>query len=686
MLNRGIARSALLLSVSLTMAGQQAEYRLLGVARKPSVVESFSLSAGPPAEGRRWVSLAAAKQNGEKFSLWMLSTGEPARANVVRYLFQDSRMTRPREYRDARNGAAVLPAHGGWEQLQLPLLALPAELQYLGHRYRRGEVRPLQALAPPAEIETVELRPDLLVGPASNTRQKDETRRYDGSDYQLIPLSRQDYRTMKDAGITCVRVNDEQWPWADEMGLYFWGAVKQVPYPEILYRSNYIGAALYLDEPAVTTRDYVVRPKLRKDPAYRKSITPQVMVEEFGRHFAEVLEKRSPWALTNGLRARADVDLGEMNFPQQNLYTWETMVSTAAYQLSQNPAVPEAIVFEPPGRVGTRRTLPEIDMTYGVELPPDDPKALTSILFGFLRGAARATGKQWGVSIYGGVDRTDSPFWLTHAYDLGATRFFFWDNYQYACVPFGEVLDLARHLREHVRAHPRPALESLRGAAEAAVLLPPGYDLGHVQMGKGNLWGIHELNLERKNRAGVTYRAVMSRFFSEIERLFKAGKTFDLLWDLPGLKLEGYREVVRVREDTATEKRPRGEGPRLEVSLAARTDGTGVALDARARVEKRSAEVFYTYGADTDGVYRNALAAWEVYGPEEEDQMLLIPEKLKPRVALDAIGGAVEVSFMVSQPGAYRLRVSTVDIAGRSTVVWKPFTIVRGEDGKLGMR
>ncbi len=55
-----------------------------------------------------------------------------------------------------------------------------------------------------------------------------------------------------------------------------------------------------------------------------------------------------------------DLDLGDMYLRQENLFTWETMVSTAAYQLSQDPRVPEAIVFEPPGRIGTRRTLPEM--------------------------------------------------------------------------------------------------------------------------------------------------------------------------------------------------------------------------------------------------------------------------------------------------------------------------------------
>ena len=69
-----------------------------------------------------------------------------------------------------------------------------------------------------------------------------------------------------------------------------------------------------------------------------------------------------------GLRARNDVDLGDMDFPQENLYTWETMVSTAAYQLSQDPRVPEAVVFEPPGRIGSLRTLPGIDRVWAATL------------------------------------------------------------------------------------------------------------------------------------------------------------------------------------------------------------------------------------------------------------------------------------------------------------------------------
>ena len=167
------------------------------------------------------------------------------------------------------------------------------------------------------------------------------------------------------------------------------------------------------------------------------------------------------------------------------------MVSSAIYQLSEDrEGPPAAIVFEPPGRFGTRRTLPEMNMTYGCQIPVDDPKNLIEIIYGFLRGAARLTGKNWGMSIYGAVDRADT-FWLqTHAYDLGATHFFYWDTYQLACVPYRECLAMSRNLSAHVSSHPNRDLTRLKKAAEIAILLPAGYNLGHVAMGKGSLWAL----------------------------------------------------------------------------------------------------------------------------------------------------------------------------------------------------
>ncbi|MDA1272465.1 MAG: hypothetical protein O2960_00225 [Verrucomicrobia bacterium] len=157
------------------------------------------------------------------------------------------------------------------------------------------------------------------------------------------------------------------------------------------------------------------------------------------------------------------------------------------------------------------------------------------------------------MSIYGPVDRTDAFWFLTHAYDLGARHFFFWDTYRLASVPFDECLALSKNLRRHVENFPDRNLEKLKKAAEVVILLPPGYNLGHVQLGKGSLWGVGELNLERVNRKGVTYRVVMNQFFTEIERCIRLGVAFDLLWDLSEKPPAGYREVVRIREDAKVE-------------------------------------------------------------------------------------------------------------------------------------
>src|SRR5207249_11294022 len=170
--------------------------------------------------------------------------------------------------------------------------------------------------------------------------------------------------------------------------------------------------------------------------------------------------------------------------------------------------------------------------------------SLAGIIYGFLQGAARQTDTAWGMRIYGSVDRTDAFWLLTHSYDLGANRFYFWDNGKQACVPYHECLALARNLAAHEANYPRRDLHRLKHAAEAVILLPTGYNLGHVQLGKGSLWGLGELNLERVNSKGVKYRVVMSNFFTEIERCLRLGVAFDLLWDLPALQPSGYREQI----------------------------------------------------------------------------------------------------------------------------------------------
>ena len=291
------------------------------------------------------------------------------------------------------------------------------------------------------------------------------------------------------------------------------------------------------------------------------------------------------------------------------------------------------------------------------------------------------------MSIYGQVHRADA-FWLqTHAYDLGARHFHYWDNYQLACVPYSEVLALSRNLSAHVESHPHRNLDKLR-AAEIVILLPPGYNLGHVEMGRGNLWGLGELNLERRNREDVKYRTVMHNFFTEIERAIRLGVAFDLVWDLEELKLSDYREVVRIREDgkvevtensetvlheaARTPTRPNGIPPKLTVDVSIPQGKTPVQVHTSATVTEGSTSVYYTRGADENGIYNNERVLWELFGPEEEDYRFLNREQSKIRIHQEDLVTRVEMSFTLRHPGSYRLRAATVDMADAQQSNGKP--------------
>ena len=674
-----------------------------------SVVKTLTLGLGPVEEknGRRlqWLYWQAVKPNRERYSVWILTDEYPpatvtaARKTVARYILQEG-STEPLEFRHQFSGEAVLPSLGAWNHL-LPHAVDDASsdgvfaerVRYLGKVYQLESLDEPKPVPRPSDVKVLRLLPDVLIGVPHNTRQKDETRRYDDSDYELIRLTENDYNEMIEAGMNCFRVDKEQAGWINRRDVFYWGiGGNDVSYPECLYRSNYLGPVLFMDEPAVCTRDHVVRPRLRQDQEFRRAITPHAVLDEFRQYFHKAKYQGSATALLRDMAARPDIDVGDMRFLQRNLYTWETMVSSALCQLGEGQdGPPSSMVFEPPGRLGTLRTLPEMNMAYCCQIPVDDPKNLIGIIYGFLRGAARLTNKEWGTSIYGQVDRADTFWFLTHAYDLGAQRFFFWDSHRLACVPYSECLALARNLRAHAESHPCRELDRLKQAAEVAILLPPGYNLGHVYMGRGNLWGLGELNLERVNPYGVKYRTIMGNFFTEIERCIRMGVAYDLFWDLDEYQPVGYREVVRVREDGRVEvaiggknvtyqgprtpDRPAGDPPQVTVEVSTETGQAPLKVAACAILTEGSSPVYYTLGADSRGVYRNAKVLWELYGPGEEDYRSLSHEDLEPRIRDEGTQTSVEMGFRIGRPGRYRLRAATVDLAGRTAIVWRNITV-----------
>lgn len=671
-----------------------------------SVARKLVLTTGPIKKQAgvpfQWLQVEATKENQETYRVWFMCSGYPstdrknAEKEIFRYVLQQGHAA-PVEFRHQRTGLAILPTTGAWQFLLprtknavSPLTTSAKKVHYLGHEYQLAKQDESGEIDLPLTPKVIRLNPELLIGVPHNTRQKDETRRYDESDYEYIRLTQADYNEMMEAGMNCFRVDAEQVSWIADADVYYWGiGGKDVAYPECLYRSNYIGPAIFFDEPMVRTRDHIVRPKLKENPSLRSSFTAEKLLEDFKKVYHETKYKHAPTRLLKELADREDVDPGDMQFLQQNMYSWETMVSSALYQLSEgNSNPPYAMVFEPPGRFGSRRILPEFNMCFDCQLPVNSPQNLISMIYGFLRGAARITGKEWGGSIYGAVDRADSFWFLTHAYDLGATLFFYWDTYQLACVPYSEYLAMSRHLKAHATNFPHRNLEKLKQAGEVAILLPPGYNLGHVYMGRGAFSGVPELNMERRNQYGVKYRQVMSNFLVEIERCLRLGIAFDLFWNLDDLKLPEYREVVSIQPDGKVKvvtgdqvqffdagrapQRPGGNAPKLSIAA---TTGDSLSVIARAKVTEISTPIFYTPGADKHGIYNNQYVLWELYGPAAEDYSNLWHESWHVKVSEKAGHAEVELRFKVEKPGIYRLRAATADLAGRSTVVWQKIEI-----------
>ena len=463
------------------------------------------------------------------------------------------------------------------------------------------------------------------------------------------------------------------------------GATAFISYPESLYRSNFLGVHPdYLDEPGAVAAQRRVKPRVIKDPALGNRITPQYMLEEFKKVFHSFNYENRPLQLIKGLNAREDVDTGDMPVRQSGMFTWEVPISTGAYQLSDDlDGSPNAIVYQ--SRMCTDRDLPFLDSIAGIQIPTNDHKALLDMHFAALRGAARTTGKKWGISLYRRHQVGEVPGFLKNAYDAGSSYFFFWTGE----IPYRDMLAYSRYIRDYAEAHPDRDMAALKRAGEVMILFPPGYTFLQFSLGrKESMWWLAPLNLERKNRFGLKYRQIIRNIGMEVERCYRLGVCYDMAWDIEGLDLSGYREVVRVKEDGTIEvtgkdgavtvlqgsrpvTRPAGDPPGLEVTLSTAKGQAPLEVTAMAELTAGSAPVYFTPSlkyADA-GVWRNEKVIWQLYGPEEWDYNKLedAPVTLQ--------GATCAITFTLDKPGAYRLRASVVDRAGRSTVVWRELSV-----------
>ena len=541
---------ALLLSQSAIAAQPDSSQRALYRAElpdppHPKQVARLEIAVSPsPDSAGKWYRLTGTKVTGDSFSVSFLAEGEPFSSEsekdviVRRYILHEPNQP-PIEYADRRTGNALVPLFGFVENL------LPHETAgsgdplfergtYLGHPLVRREVLQPVDVRPPAHVRKLILRSDLIVGTSRNFRDDGTGRKSREANYTYVPFARDDYARMIAAGINYFTARGEQVNWICHAPVFYDGFSPEIAFPEELYRPNFLGLRMFIDEPACILAG--------KYPPDAPLSTAVEMIHEHIR--GKMYPTRYHELLTgNG------IDLGLLKFVEPAIPIWETYVETSYYQLEANPV---GIIQECRWRIDPNADsqqilmLQRINEEFGVDIPVT-PENLFLWFYTQMRGAARVFDSMWGMSIYGQAEPNLRWPSMKLAYDLGAEYIWFWTSDHDHHVPFTEQLRLARELSEYAESRPPRDLDKLRHAATTAVVLPYGYSL--PTSWQLHTWGTHIYPLNRKNRFGLTYKQVLTPAVREIARCLKNGIAYDVVPAGEEFDPTGYSEVVRIKEN-----------------------------------------------------------------------------------------------------------------------------------------
>jgi hypothetical protein len=524
---------------------------LTGKRGAPPPFQTLCFTYGPRQKVRGklhfwWqIEVKASEQSPPLFSLRALTSSDPlgepsSPIRFERYMLHIPETGETYEYVNIHTRRALLPPWKNFQTDFIPRKAkgagirngFPETASYLGHTLSLREVKTQARWNSWPEVKTLILDPELLVGTGRNFRDAEGHRLPQWpqrTDYTYVLFTREDYRTMIDAGMNLFTVNPQQSTWIRSEPVFYIRSADGSPplsYPADLYRSNYLGPVMFMDEPAILM---VGDPNIHKTLLYFSdavNVLQQRIREEY----------KCAFELENQL-IRAGVNLGDMRLEQHDFPAWETMYQTAYYQLSAGLA---GFVHE------GRYRLPEFDSAAAKWT--DKPRKHTAeemlrYHYAFLRGAARQTGKHWGTAIYGQADPQIAPLAVTLAYDMGARYIWFWTSDHDHHVPWPEQLALARVLKQHAATHPRRSIFANRPLLDRAIVVPYGWliDLG-------DLWWVRALDPDLKNPYSQRYQSLMRRFHAEVQKAMDSGEEFDVVVD-DGKPIRGYRSIVRVNAD-----------------------------------------------------------------------------------------------------------------------------------------
>ncbi len=508
---------------------------------------------GPCEGGRsfRWWQLEVrAKTNLDAPPLFMLralTSADPLAekqhpVEFARYQLRIPETGESYEYRDSNTGGALLPSWADFQRRFLPHAAsntarhdgAAETCELLGQLLSLAQM-PLRADQPWSSwdnLKTLELNREILVGNDRDFKDREEHRLAESNtnDYTYIPLKEEDYRTAIESGMNMFPVAAAHERWVRSEPVFYLREATGEPalrYPADLYRANYLGPVMFVDEPAGMILD---RDDRRHAGKFASDFS--TLFEMQTRAAYSSADSYGVWHLEAALR-RQGINFGDMRLVQSDYPTWDSHAGAAFYEMKAGVA---GIVQE--GRYNPASFDAQVLAATGLKWR-HTPLQELKFNFAMMRGGTRPFGKFWGTSIYGQCDPAIAPLALTTAYDMGARYFWFWTSDHQHHLPWNEQMGLARALKAYAAKNPRRSIYAPQPKRDAVIAIPKGYFLSVADFH----WSAGQ-DLERRE-AGEKFRRVLARALMAAHQCFDRGEDFDITVN-DGRRLEGYRRIIKI--------------------------------------------------------------------------------------------------------------------------------------------
>jgi hypothetical protein len=543
----------------LPPAGSRLHYLVFsGRCDLPPPFATVDLVYGPGQGGKnfRWWQLEVrGKTNSDAPPLFMiraLTSADPLvekqhPMEFARYQLRIPETGETYEYRDSNTGGALLPCWEGFERHFLPYPAshvgrnkgAAETCDFLGQLLSLAHIT-VQSDEPWSawdNVKRLDLNREILIGNDREFKDSEGHRLVltTTNDYTYVPLTEHDYRAAIEAGMNLfsVAANHETWVRSEPV-FYLRDATGEpaLRYPADLYRANYLGFVMFVDEPASLVLN---RRELRLASRYPSDLS--TLFEMWTRASYLSADSYGVWHLEASLRGQG-VNLGDMRLTQSDFPTWDSYPESTYYEMKAGVA---GIVEE--GRFNVTNFDARVLAVTGLKWNCT-PLQVLKFNYALMRGGTRPFGKFWGTAIYGQCEPAIAPLALTTAYDMGARYFWFWTSDHAHHVPWNEQMSLARTLKEYAAKKSRPSIYRPQPKRDAVIAIQDGYFLSLRDF----QWG--ESKDMARREAGEKYRRLLTRALTAVQQCFERGEDFDITIN-DGHRLEGYRRVIKIDDGNA---------------------------------------------------------------------------------------------------------------------------------------